>query len=100
MLGDVVFEVGNPDAPKTALVPAPPAPPPPPPLAPGPAASSHYGGGRSVLASPVFWAIAGGVVVAAGTGLYFGLRKPQGEMLPPTGAELSPVLLCNGNRCP
>jgi hypothetical protein len=99
--GDVVFEVGNPDAPKTALVPVPPAPTAPPPaLLPGPASASHYAGGKSIFASPVFWAVAGGVVVAAGTGLFFVLRKPRDETLPPTGSELSPVLLCNGNRCP
>ena len=98
--GDVVFEVGNAVAPKTALVPVPPAPPPQPPSPLfGPTEGAHARSGKSVFASPVFWAVAGAVVVGAGTGMYFVLRKPQGENLPPTGAELSPVLLCGVNRC-
>jgi hypothetical protein len=99
--GDVVFEVGNVAAPKTALVPLPPAPPPPPPspLFAGPTAGARERSGKSIFASPLFWAVAGAVVVGTGTGMYFVLRKPQSETLGPTGASLTPVLFCGVNRC-
>jgi hypothetical protein len=94
--GDVVFEAGNEAAPKTALVPVLPPPPPPPVLLP---AHAEPRSTRSVFASPVFWAVAGGVILAAGTGAYFGLRGNREETLPPSSTSLGPILLCGANRC-
>jgi hypothetical protein len=93
--GDIVFEVGNPPAPKTALVPVAPAPP-----APARREGAHEAaGGKSIFESPVFWIVAGGVLAGAGTGAYFALRKPATETMPPTSATMSPVLGCGQNAC-
>ncbi|HEY1695081.1 MAG TPA: hypothetical protein VGG39_23095 [Polyangiaceae bacterium] len=97
--GDVVFEVGNADAPKTALVPVPPSTPPAPTPAPPTSARPSPAPGRSILASPVFWAIAGGVLVGVGTSAYFGLRTSHDDSGPASSARLTPVLLCGADRC-
>ncbi|MGH7297895.1 MAG: hypothetical protein ACRELB_23345 [Polyangiaceae bacterium] len=39
------------------------------------------------------------VLVGAGTSAFFALRKPRQDTLAPSGADLSPVLLCGVNRC-
>jgi hypothetical protein len=96
--GDVVFEVGNRAAPKTALVPLVPLAPAPPPGAPREVRTAPREG-RSVFASPVFWVVAGGLLAGAGTAAFFALRRPRDETLPPSSAELSPVLVCGQGPC-
>lgn len=51
---------------------------------------------KSVLGSPVFWGVTGGVVAAAaGTVLFFALQ-PAAQ---PDAATMSPALYCGGERC-
>jgi hypothetical protein len=107
----VVFEVGNPNTPKTATVEIAPAP------------VGGVGGGapvqesHSIFASPWFWTVAGVVVAGAGTGIYLAAHKsssggeaPPGQTGPtgpgpqptgvPSGALLVPSLQCGATgRC-
>jgi hypothetical protein len=90
-LDDVVFEVGNPSSPKTALVTTSATPS----VTPGEERSGAQG---SVFTSPIFWLIAGGVVAAgAATGAYFLTRGSRTETLPPMSANLEPGLMCAPN---
>lgn len=96
-----IFEVGNANVPKSATVEVP--------------APLGYGGagvdskrneGKSVFASPVFWVIAGAVVIAGGVTAYAVTRpkdtvitQPQTMTLPPTSATLFPGLQCGTAKC-
>ena len=82
---NVVFEVGNPAAPRSVTVEAPPPLPPPPPAPEK----------RSILASPVFWGVVVGVLAAGGAGAYF-LTRPRD----PTSASLGGGIACGGAPCP
>ena len=73
---DVVFETGNAQAPKVAVVEIPPEAPPPKKPA-------------SLLASPFFWLVAGAVVVGGATAVYF-VARPG----PATSTTLTPTLHC------
>lgn len=86
----VLFETGNPRAPKSAFV------------------ASHRSGwdteGRSskpkreddsFVGSPAFWVLTGLLVVGGGTAAYFAFRPGDA----PTSAALTPVLLCGGQPC-
>jgi hypothetical protein len=90
----VVFENGTPATPITtslALVDIAPQPPPRVlPLFPPPRESTS----RSVFASPVFWAVAAGVVVAGGVILFAATRPGSASSV-----SLSPSLDCGGVRC-
>jgi hypothetical protein len=81
---NVVFETGNPNAPKSATLEAPPPPPPPP--APPPS--------RSIFASPVFWGVVVGVLAAGGVGAYFIVRPRD-----PTSASLGSGVGCGSAQC-
>ena len=84
--GNAIFESGNATNPKSATVELSPVttpPPPPPPIAP------H----RSILASPIFWTIAGVVVAGATTGVYFAARGTSSAAAP-TGILLTPSVQC------
>ncbi len=90
-LDDQAFSVGDPAAPKTVIAEALPV------SANGGSSGGTgvaQGGGHSIFASPVFWIIAGVVVVGAATSTYFITRKPTDVTLPPTGANLVPSLFC------
>ncbi len=81
---NIVFEAGNPNAPRTAMVDAPGPPPPPPPPPPG----------KSVFASPIFWGVVVGVLAAGGVGTYFLLRPRD-----PTSASLGSGVACGSGPC-
>jgi len=91
---DSVFEFGNAQAPKTAVVQTDQV-----------RVVTREGESRSVFSSPVFWIIAGAVVAGAGITVGAVALKPKDEQLPdtrlpPTNAGLSPVLNCGpGVRC-
>jgi len=81
---DAVLESGNPSAPKSVTVELTPVAP-----APAPVPSAH----RSIFESPVFWTIAGIVVVGAGTGAYFAGRGGS-SAASPTAVSLSLSAQC------
>ncbi len=97
---DAFFEAGNPIAPKSATIELPPVMPLPlasPPrlesVAPPPPA--HPAAHPSIFASPIFWAIAGVVVVGAGTGAYFAAHGSSSGGAPAaTGVVLTPSAQC------
>jgi hypothetical protein len=89
---DTVFEAGNPDSPRITFEAIPDRSEPPPLRATTPEKTTTRGG--SVFASPVFWAIAGGVVLAGGIGVFAATRTSS-----PTQTSLSPSLTCGGGRC-
>jgi hypothetical protein len=93
---DVAFELGNPQAPKSALVDtqAPVVTPPP---GGGDKGGGDKGGGGGVFSSPIFWTIAAIVVVGGATGAYFALRPRDAAA--PTQASLSPTLQCGTSKC-
>ena len=84
---NAVLEAGNPQVPKSAFAEA------------GSISGGGKGkggeGGGSILASPIFWIVAGAAVAGGGTALFLALR-PQD---PPTKASLSPVMQCGTDRC-
>ena len=85
---DAVFEIGNPLVPKTAMLDA---------SSFGGASSGAGGGGgehKTIFASPIFWAIAGGIVLGASAGIYAATRPGSSS-----SATLSPSLMCGGTRC-
>ena len=85
---DAVFESGNPSVPKTAMLDV------------SSSSSSASGGSRvnekskSIFVSPVFWAIAGGIALGAGVGIFAATRPAS-----PSSTTLSPSLMCAGTRC-
>jgi hypothetical protein len=80
---NVLLEKGSPAVPQSAFVEAAKAPPP------------KEKSGGSVFSSPIFWAIAGTVVLAgAGTAGYFIFRDDT-----PTSATLNPRLRCGAELC-
>jgi len=86
----VLFESGN--ATKPIVIEAPPA-------APQGATSGVAGSesdrSKSVFASPVFWIVAGAVIVGGAAAAYF-IARPGN---PSTEQQLSPVLTCAGRPC-
>jgi hypothetical protein len=85
---DIAFETGNPSVPKSAIAETNFAPTPPPPAE----KSSGFVG------SPVFWAIAGVVVVGgAATGGYFLFRPKDSSTA--SSATLTPSLMCGATKC-
>jgi len=84
----VVFEVGNANAPKTAMVDAPVV------VGPAPVVLAERTPGRSVFASPIFWTVVGVAVAGAVVGgiVLFGPKAPNGATL--TGAAQ-----CGANPC-
>jgi hypothetical protein len=92
---DVAFEAGNPQAPKSAMVDAQAAVVAPP-VTGGPKDTDKDKGG-GVFSSPVFWTIAGIVVVGGAAGAFFAFRpKDTGA---PTQAALTPLVQCGGAKC-
>lgn len=92
-LDDQAFTVGDPTTPKTVLAE----------MAPvgGGGGGGEEKGGKSIFASPWFWIVAG-VVVAGGTaGGIVAANPPKAKdvTLPPTGANLTPSLICGGAKC-
>ncbi len=90
----VVFEVGSPNAPKTALVEVKS-------VVVGPRGSERGESSGSIFSSPLFW-VATGVVLAGGAvGTYFlaTAKNTREEALPPTGSALSPIVFCGIERC-
>ena len=101
----VVFESGNPLAPKSATVD----------LNAAPVINVRVGASgpaeperprsHSVLASPVFWTITGVVLAGATIGIYFAARPGNktidlpGPQAPATGATLLPSLQCGATAC-
>ncbi|MEZ4263928.1 MAG: hypothetical protein R3B36_32845 [Polyangiaceae bacterium] len=84
----VVFESGNPFAPKSAFAQG------------GVAGGAGPGNGKkteggSVFSSPIFWLLTGAAVVGGGAAVFFATRGGDG----PSQAQLSPVLLCGRERC-
>lgn len=93
---DVVFETGNEAVPKTAIVEV---------ASRGPVsggAPPKKEEGGTIFSSPVFWIVAG-VVVAGGvtTGVLLASHKTntREEQLPPTNANVGPILFCGTERC-
>jgi hypothetical protein len=89
----IVFESGTPDGPRTTSLALVEIVPPPPRITPLPP-PSHETPNRGVFASPVFWAIAAGAVVAGGV-ILFAATRPGSA----TSVSLSPSLDCGGVRC-
>jgi hypothetical protein len=92
---NVVFESGNPGAPKSQTAEQQPSGPGGPggPLGPGGEKSS------SVFSSPVFWVVLIGALAAGGVVTFLALNKPKDEILPPTSARFGPSLNCGADRC-
>ncbi|HEY3817991.1 MAG TPA: hypothetical protein VGL81_12510 [Polyangiaceae bacterium] len=93
----VALESGNPAMPRSATVEVAP----PPPVRPRAATEPER---HSVFGSPVFWTIAGVLVAGAATATYVIAHKSTtsagaGSSGPPTGAVLTPALVCGGQRC-
>ena len=85
---DAVFETGNALVPKTAMLDASSA---------GVTSGAAGGGGgehKTIFASPIFWAIAGGIVLGASAGIYAATRPGTAS-----SATLSPSIMCGGTRC-
>ncbi len=93
---DVAFEVGNPQAPKSAVADAQPTVATPP-VTGGGGKDGDKGGGGGVFSSPVFWTIAGIVVVGGAAGAFFLFR--QKDVAAPTQAALTPSLQCGIAKC-
>jgi hypothetical protein len=87
---NVVFEVGNPSAPKSVVVDAPAVVP----LAVPVGAASEAPHGKSILASPIFWTAVAVVVVGGTVGGYF-LFRPKA----PDSASLAGAADCGGTPC-
>jgi hypothetical protein len=85
---DVVLEDGSASAPKSDVPPSPVEPPKPPPK------RTPEEGHPSIFASPIFWAIVGGVVLTAGVVTYAATRPATA-----TSVALSPTFYCGGVRC-
>ncbi|MFO0680175.1 MAG: hypothetical protein U0169_26875 [Polyangiaceae bacterium] len=77
----VVFELGNPQAPKTALVQV------------GPD-RTEGGSSKSFFANPIVWAVAGALVVGGTIGIV--AAASSGD---PGRARLTPTLFCGDQRC-
>jgi hypothetical protein len=93
-LDDQAFTVGDAATPKTVLAE----------MAPvgGGGGGGDKSGGKSVFASPVFWIIAGAVIVGAGSAVAAVELKPKAKdvTLDPTAANLNSALFCgSGVRC-
>jgi hypothetical protein len=88
--GDVIFERGTPEAPRSAVVLDTSAPP-----AQASAGRSSEGGG-GLLSKPLFWVATGLVLVGGAAGTYFLLRDEGGQ---PGDARVTPTLGCGGVRC-
>jgi hypothetical protein len=87
---NIVYEIGNALAPKSAVVDAPVVA-----AAPLVAGERSAGGGsKSILASPYFWAAAAAVVVGGVVGGYFAFRPKE-----PGGATLTSAADCGGMPC-
>lgn len=89
----VVFEVGSPTAPKTSLVEVKSV------AAPVQGPSEKESG--SIFSSPLFWVATGVVLVGGAVGTYFiaTSKTTREEQLPPTGAQVSPILFCGIEIC-
>ncbi len=91
---NVVLETGNPAAPKTAIVDTQG-------ITLGRGGDGERNGsesgGSSILASPVFWAVAGVVIIGGATTAILALRPREIE--PPTQATLTPTVQCGPTRC-
>jgi len=90
----IVFEVGNPAVPKSAVVDAPAV------LAPVPIGASagagekRGGGGKSIFGSPIFWTAVAVVVVGGAVGTFFAVRPKA-----PDGATLTGGADCGSVPC-
>jgi hypothetical protein len=92
----VVFEAGSPQTPRTALIE----------LAPSARASTGRASepsgkaSSSVFSSPLFWVATVVVVGGGATGAYLlATRDPDQRALPPTSANVAPILFCGTERC-
>jgi hypothetical protein len=81
---NAVLESGNATTPKTATVPVEAAPA-------GPIGGEDKKKGSSIVASPGFWAVVGGVVAVGAAVTIFALARPKDE---PTSASITPGLNC------
>jgi hypothetical protein len=90
---NVLFEKGSPETPQVTAVNAPPRKEPAPPPRSGEGEKS-----KTVFQSPVFWAIAGAVVVGAGATVFFATRSSEAS--PATMQQLTPAIACGGRPCP
>ncbi len=91
---DAVFEVGNPTTPKTISLAPPTRDEAPPPPKPRDTKDEARPTGKSIFASPIFWAVVG-VVVIAGSVITYAATRPGTA----TSASLSPSLVCGTARC-
>lgn len=89
---NVVFEAGNPDAPKSSFVDPSSRPAAFPGAGTTPPAEKN---GGSVFSSPLFWILTGAAVVGGGVATYFAIR--EGDT--PTQAALVPRLRCGPDPC-
>jgi hypothetical protein len=55
--------------------------------------------GETIFSSPVFWAIAGAVVVGGAVSIY-ALTRSSTDTSPPTSTSLTPAFTCGGRACP
>jgi hypothetical protein len=96
---DVVFEAGNPDAPKTLMLDVMPLPQLP--VLPGPETKPiereqpqpTAGGGGSIFRSPIFWTAVGVVVVGGAVATYFIVKGGSGS------STLGSGVACGGSPC-
>jgi hypothetical protein len=92
----VVFEAGSPQTPRTALIELTPSSRP----ANGSVGEPSGGGSSSVFSSPLFWVATAIVVGGGATGAYLlATRDPEQRSLPPTSANVAPILFCGTERC-
>ncbi len=85
--GNVLFERGSPEAPRSSVVVETGAP---------PAAAGRSDEGGGLLSKPLFWVATGLVLAGGAAGGYFLLRDEGGA---PSAARFSPTLGCGGVRC-
>jgi hypothetical protein len=86
---NVVLELGTEEAPRSAVAL--------PPLV--PARSREGERGRSLIASPVFWTIAGAVVAGSATGIYLATRPAEVSVAPTSVVRLGGGVGCGGQSC-
>jgi hypothetical protein len=85
----VAFEAGSPEAPKSSVALG---------AGPGGGEGPEARASRGLWASPLFWAVAGAVLVSGGAGVFLATR--DGGRDGPGSGRLVPALTCGQAACP